>query len=231
VPITNSAWQKDLELKKEAEELFGTYQEFLELQQLYNAAIKTIHARLEILSEEFKVRYSRNPIHHIRSRLKSCHSMLNKLKKRGHEISLESARKNLNDVAGIRVVCCYIDDVYTVSEMLLRQSDLKLMDITDYIKTPNYNGYRSLHLDLQVPIYLAERTEYVTVEVQIRTVAMDFWASLEHEIRYKASEEIPEGIEEEMLQCADEIAAIDTKMQSVFRRIREHNAPKKDRPE
>jgi putative GTP pyrophosphokinase len=115
--------------------------------------------------------------------------------------------------------------------MLLRQSDLKLMDITDYIKTPNYNGYRSLHLDLQVPIYLAERTEYVTVEVQIRTVAMDFWASLEHEIRYKASEEIPEGIEEEMLQCADEIAAIDTKMQSVFRRIREHNAPKKDRPE
>ncbi len=201
--------------------LFHSYQELLEMQQLYNAAIKEMQTRLEILNEEFKVHHMRNPIHHIEGRLKSPQSILKKLITRHYDVSVASARKNLNDIAGIRVVCCYIDDVYQVADMLLRQSDIRLIKMQDYIKTPNYNGYRSLHLDLEIPIYLTERTENVTVEVQIRTVAMDFWASLEHDLRYKADKEIPRDICEEMISSADEIARIDEKMQATYRRIQE----------
>ena len=201
--------------------LFHNYQELLEMQQLYNAAIKEIETKLDILNNEFNVRYMRNPIHHIESRLKSPQSILQKLTRRGFEISPDSAKKNLNDIAGIRVVCCYIDDVYQVADTLLRQSDLRLVNITDYIKTPNYNGYRSLHLDLEVPIYLSERTEYVIAEVQLRTVAMDFWASLEHEMHYKSEKNIPSDIVEQMLKSADEIAAIDQKMQDIYHRIQQ----------
>ena len=118
------------------------------------------------------------------------------------------------------MVCCYIDDVYRVEEMLLRQSDMELVKRQDYIETPNYNGYRSLHLDLRVPIYLSDRTESVLVEVQLRTVAMDFWASLEHDIRYKKDKSaLPAGINEQMFACADEIADIDRKMQDMYHRI------------
>lgn len=206
-------------LPKDLTRLFHTYQDLLEMQQLYNAAIKEVETKLDILNDEFKVRYMRNPIHHVESRLKSPQSILKKLDRRNFEISLDSAKKNLNDIAGIRVVCCYIDDVYRVADMLLRQADLKLVELTDYIKQPNFNGYRSLHLDIEVPIYLAERTEYVTIEVQLRTVAMDFWASLEHDLRYKSDKDIPHEIIEEMQHCADEIARIDQKMQTIYHRI------------
>lgn len=208
-------------LPEDLTHLFHTYQELLEMQQLYNAAIKEIETKLDILNDEFKVRYMRNPIHHVESRLKSPQSILSKLERRNFEVSLDSAKKNLNDIAGIRVVCCYIDDVYRVADMLLRQSDLRLIELTDYIKQPNFNGYRSLHLDIEVPIYLAERTEHVTIEVQLRTVAMDFWASLEHDLRYKSEKDIPHEIVDEMLQCADEIAAIDQKMQNIYQRIQQ----------
>ncbi len=200
-------------------QLFQSLSQFLEMQQLYQAAVKEIRTKLEILSEEFRVRYARNPIHHIESRLKSPQSMLKKLQKRNFEISIASAKQNLNDIAGIRVVCCYIDDVYRVADMLLRQSDITLVNITDYIKQPNYNGYRSLHLDLKIPVYLSERTEYVTVEVQIRTVAMDFWASLEHDLRYKSDKDIPQSICDDMLSAASQIAAIDEKMQQIYKEI------------
>ncbi len=200
-------------------QLFENLGQILEMQQLYNAAIKQIQTKLEILSEEFRVHYARNPIHHIESRLKSPQSMLKKLQKRNYEVSLASAKKNLNDIAGIRVVCCYIDDVYKVADMLLRQSDITLVNITDYIKQPNYNGYRSLHLDLKIPVYLSERTEYVTVEVQLRTVAMDFWASLEHDLRYKSDKNIPKSICDDMLSAANQIAAIDEKMQQIYEEI------------
>ena len=173
-----------------------------------------------MLNDEFSVKFSRSPIHHIESRLKSPQSILEKLQRKGFPASLESAKKNVNDIAGVRVVCCYIDDVYRVEEMLLRQSDMELVKRQDYIKTPNYNGYRSLHLDLRVPIFLSDRTEHVLAEVQLRTVAMDFWASLEHDLRYKADKSaLPEGINEEMFRCADEIAEIDRKMQDMYRRI------------
>lgn len=201
--------------------VFDDLQKMLEMQQLYNAAIKEMQTKLEILNDEFKVRYSRNPIHHVESRLKSMQSIMKKLVSKDCEVSVESAMRNLNDIAGIRVVCCYIDDVYRVAQMLLSQSDIVLIKEQDYIKEPNYNGYRSLHLDLQVPVFLSEHTEKVTVEVQLRTVAMDFWASLEHDLRYKSSKSIPPSIGEDMLRCADEIAEIDRKMQSIYQQIQE----------
>lgn len=201
--------------------VFDDLQMMLEMQQLYNAAIKEMQTKLEILNDEFKVRYSRNPIHHVESRLKSMQSIMKKLVSKDCEVSVESAMRNLNDIAGIRVVCCYIDDVYRVAQMLLSQSDIVLIKEQDYIKEPNYNGYRSLHLDLQVPVFLSEHTEKVTVEVQLRTVAMDFWASLEHDLRYKSSKSIPPSIGEDMLRCADEIAEIDRKMQSIYQQIQE----------
>lgn len=134
-------------------------------------------------------------------------------------MSAESARENLNDIAGIRVVCCFIDDVYQVADMLLRQPDIRLLKRQDYIATPNYNGYRSLHLDIQVPVYLSDRMEYVTAEVQLRTVAMDFWASLEHDLRYKSDKDIPEDITREMLTSSESIAEIDRRMQEIYKRI------------
>lgn len=205
---------------------FSNLQEFLELQHLYKAAIKEIVTKLEILNEEFNVHFARNPIHHVESRLKSTHSILNKLRKKGYDATIESAKKNLNDIAGIRVVCCYIDDVYDVADMLLRQSDIHLVKVQDYIKNPNYNGYRSLHLDLSIPVFLSEHTEHVTVEVQIRTVAMDFWASLEHQLRYKkdlGSSEEYKLISRELYDCACTITAVDKQMQNIKNLIEEYN--------
>ncbi|MDY2842224.1 MAG: GTP pyrophosphokinase family protein, partial [Candidatus Borkfalkiaceae bacterium] len=178
--------------------------------------------KLEILNNEFNVRYSRNPIHHIESRLKSADSIIAKLLKKNLPVSIESAMKNVNDIAGVRVVCSYIDDVYAVAEMLLRQTDVKLIKRQDYIAEPNYNGYRSLHLDVSVPVFFSDTTRFVSAEVQIRTIAMDFWASLEHDVRYKADKSrLPAGINEEMLACADEIARIDVKMQDMYKRIQQ----------
>ena len=210
----------DIVLQNETALLYHSYQDFLQFQHLYSSAVREIQTRLEVLNEEFSIRYAHNPIHHVESRLKSTNSIIEKLRRRRCEISMESAKRNINDIAGIRVVCCYIDDVYRVEEMLLRQSDMELVKRQDYIAEPNYNGYRSLHLDLRVPIFLSDHTESVLAEVQIRTVAMDFWASLEHDIRYKKDKAtLPEGINEQMLSCADEIAVIDRKMQDMYHRI------------
>lgn len=210
----------DIVLQNETALLYHNYQDFLRFQHLYSSAVHEIQTRLEVLNEEFSILYAHNPIHHVESRLKSTNSIIEKLRRKGCDISMESAKRNINDIAGIRVVCCYIDDVYRVEEMLLRQSDMELVKRQDYIAEPNYNGYRSLHLDLRVPIFLSDHTESVLAEVQIRTVAMDFWASLEHDIRYKKDKAtLPEGINEQMLACADEIAVIDRKMQDMYHRI------------
>ena len=203
----------------DAQELYHDYRELSELEHLYNAAIKQLTIRFEILNDEFKYKYERSPIHHIESRLKSQSSIVKKLIKKGKDLSIDSAKKNLNDIAGVRVVCCYIDDVYSVADMLLRQSDIRLVKEQDYIKNPNYNGYRSLHLDIEIPIYLAEKTEKVRAEVQIRTVAMDFWASLEHDLRYKSNKNIPSDIQEAMLLCSEGIADIDIRMQEIYKKI------------
>ena len=195
--------------------------DFLVMQNLYDAAVRQLTLKFNILNSEFNVLYARNPIHHIDGRVKSQSSIVAKLVKKGLPVSIESARENVNDIAGVRVVCSYIDDVYRVAEMFERQTDVEIVKKQDYIKTPNYNGYRSLHLDIKVPVYLSNRTEYVGAEIQIRTIAMDFWASLEHDIRYKVDKtKLPEGINEEMLACAGKIAEIDRQMQEMYRRIK-----------
>lgn len=199
--------------------------DFLLLRNLYGAAVKQLSLKFDILNSEFNVLYARNPIHHIEGRVKSQESIVAKLVKKGQPVTIESARKNVNDIAGVRVVCSYIDDVYRVAEMLARQSDVEIVKKQDYIQTPNYNGYRSLHMDIRVPIYLSDRTEYVVAEIQIRTIAMDFWASLEHDIHYKADRaKLPAGIDEEMFACAEKIAEIDRQMQDMYRRIADAEA-------
>ena len=204
---------------------YGGSHEYLVMQNLYESAVKQLKLKLEVLNDEFNVLYARNPIHHIESRVKSPDGIIAKLLKKNYPVSIESAMKNVNDIAGVRVVCNYIDDVYSVEEMLLRQADLELVKRQDYIATPNYNGYRSLHLDIKVPVYLSDRTEYVVAEVQIRTIAMDFWASLEHDLRYKADKsKLPKGINEEMLDCSNKIAEIDLKMQDMYNRIQKSEA-------
>lgn len=210
--------EKDVSLLKESELLYSSYQEMMEMQLVYNAAIKQVSTKLEILNEEFNVRHSRNPIHHVEGRLKSPQSIIKKLQRKNMDINIKTARE-LNDIAGVRVVCAYLDDVYNIAEMLLSQTDVKLVKLQDYIKEPNFNGYRSLHLDIEVPVFLSDHIEKVVVETQIRTVAQDFWASLEHDIRYKSDKHIPKDICDDMLQSSDEIAAIDIKMQETFKKI------------
>ena len=196
-------------------------EDFLIMRNLYESAVKQLVVKFEVLNSEFKIQYARNPIHHIESRVKSGRSIEAKLVKKGLPLTLESAREHINDIAGVRVVCHYIDDVYRVAEMLKRQKDVETVKEQDYIKEPNYNGYRSLHLDIRLPVYYSDRTEYVLAEIQIRTVAMDFWASLEHDIRYKVDKSrLPAGINEEMYDCADKIAEIDRQMQDMYKRIK-----------
>lgn len=209
-----------MELKNDFS-LFNNSYELTVLRNLYESAAKQLSLKFEVLNSEFNVLYKRNPIHHIESRVKSSQSIAAKLIKRDLPVTIESARKNINDIAGVRVVCNYIDDVYSVAEMFQRQKDVEILKVQDYIKNPNYNGYRSLHLDICVPVYLSDRTEYVKAEIQIRTIAMDFWASLEHDIRYKADKsKLPTGINEEMYDCADKIAEIDLQMQDMYKRIK-----------
>lgn len=205
-------------------DITDTLQEFMALQQLYDAGIKEVRTKLEILDDEFKVKHDHNPIHHMEYRLKSVNSILGKLEKRGLEVSLDSIVTNLTDIAGVRVICNYVSDVYKIADLLIKQSDIKLIAKKDYIKHPKENGYRSLHLVVEVPIFLAEKVQPTTVEIQIRTIAMDFWASLEHHLRYKADNEVPDGVRDELIECAKTISNLDYKMQGIHEEL---NKPKK----
>lgn len=195
-------------------------QQFLEMSHLYDGAIREIRTRLEILDREFNIRYASNPIHHIDSRLKSLRSIIEKLQRKGWPVSVESAEEHLNDIAGVRIVCNYIDDIYRLANMLVRQKDLELVCQKDYIRNPKPNGYRSLHLVLRVPVFLSSHTELVPVEVQIRTIAMDFWASLEHQLRYKSDVEATAPLKDRLQRCAEQSAALDVEMQSIYREMR-----------
>ena len=200
---------------------FENTRDYLIMHNLYESAVKQLALKFEVLNSEFNIQYSRNPIHNIESRVKSAQSIVAKLARKGMPFTIASAKENINDIAGVRVVCSYIDDVYRVSEIFERQKDVEILKKQDYIKEPNYNGYRSLHLDIRIPVYLSDRTEYVVAEIQLRTIAMDFWASLEHDIRYKVDKtKLPKGINEEMLDCAEKIAEIDRHMQDMYRRIK-----------
>lgn len=198
----------------------GSLKEFFLQQQVYRAAIKEIKTKLEILDEEFQSKYDHNPIHHMEYRLKSPQSISEKMQKKGLEITAENIRKNLTDIAGVRVICNYLDDINRIANLLLRQDDITLVRKNDYISGPKKNGYRSLHLIVLVPIFLAETTESIPVEIQIRTIAMDFWASLEHQLKYKGHNEISEGLRERLKYCAESITRLDEEMQTIYKEIK-----------
>lgn len=185
---------------------------FMNLMAYYRCAIMEIETKLNVLNEEFSLLHDRNPISSIKSRLKSPESMYNKLLKNEFSLSLDSIEKNLNDVAGIRVICSFTDDVYLIAESLLKQDDIELIAKKDYIKNPKPNGYRSLHLIVTVPIFLANEKRIMKVEIQLRTIAMDFWASLEHQLRYKKDTVFTDEMASELLSCAEMSADLDARM-------------------
>ena len=186
--------------------------EYKELQMLYTCAMKEIQTKLEVLDTEFRVKYRRNPISSISSRLKRTKSVMEKVMRRGYTFSTESIEKNINDIAGVRVICSYIDDIYAIADALLAQDDVTLIARKDYIKSPKANGYRSLHLIVSIPVFLSESKKNVKVEVQIRTIAMDYWASLEHQIKYKKQIPDAERVSRELKEVADRMAETDRKM-------------------
>ena len=190
-------------------------QQYRELMQLYDAAVREIRTKVEILDSEFRVRYARNPIHHIDTRLKSPASIVEKLNRKGLPQTLEAIEQNLTDIAGVRVICHYIDDIYEVANLLKSHADVEVIKETDYIKNPKPNGYRSLHLVVKIPVYFADGMVKMPVEIQIRTMAMNFWASLEHKLRYKSDGEIPQFIADELKECSETIAETDLKMQRI----------------
>lgn len=191
---------------------------FSDLRMRYHAAIKEISTKLEVLDNEFSVKYDYNPIHHMQCRLKSIDSIMEKIDRKGWPREIESVYK-ITDFAGVRVICNYIDDIYTVEDSLLRQDDIKLLKRKDYIKNPKESGYRSLHLIVEVPIFLSDRTYNMPVEIQIRTIAMDTWASLEHELKYKRKEDMPGYVVQELKNCAKSMAEIDATMERIHKML------------
>ena len=194
--------------------------QFESLMIKYRAAVREVTTKLEVLNDELSSFAERNPIEGIQSRIKRPYSIAKKLKARGLPVAVESIQKNLNDVAGIRVICPFISDIYDVADMLLSQEDVLLIEKKDYIEKPKENGYRSLHLIVETPIFLSKGKENMRVEIQIRTVAMDFWASLEHQIRYKKGLEEEQKISEGLKECADTIARTDLRMQELREMIK-----------
>ena len=188
---------------------------------LYRAAIKEVNTKLEILNDEFQHVHQYNPIEHIKTRLKSTDSIMKKLVRYGHEPNLENMVKYINDVAGVRLICSFTSDIYQLAEMIGNQSDLRVLSIKDYIKHPKESGYKSYHMLVTVPIYLSDGVVETKVEIQIRTIAMDFWASLEHKIYYKLEGKTPDSISNELKECAEMISVLDDKMLSLNNTIRE----------
>ena len=188
--------------------------------RMYNAAMCVTTARLEIIEDEFKYRKLRCPIHHIDTRLKSAKSILGKLQKKDLDLTLSAACNNIYDIAGIRVVCSYIKDVYLIRDRLMAQDDIMIMQIKDYIETPKENGYRSLHMVIRVPVYFMNKKQLVPVELQIRTLAMDLWASLEHDIKYKCLYQAEtEDFSEELKECSRLIYEAEEKMEIMNRTL------------
>ncbi len=188
---------------------------------LYNSALKEIGTKLEILNDEFQHVHQYNPIEHIKSRIKTPESIVKKLKRRGFESTIENMVKYVNDIAGIRVICSFTSDIYRIADMLAKQSDIRVMSIKDYIKNPKESGYKSYHMLVSVPIYLSDGRQETKVEIQIRTVAMDFWASLEHKINYKYEGEVPEHIKRDLSECAEMVSDLDAKMMSLNEEIKD----------
>ena len=215
----NKVLLSEMKVPAGSEEIFEKISNLRELLLTYNSAIREVTTKLEILNDELSVRNRRNPIQFIKSRVKTPMSIVDKLQKLEKEISVESVMTSLNDVAGIRVIASFVDDVYEIADMLTKQDDVFLIEAKDYIKNPKPNGYRSYHLIVEVPVFFSDKKQFVRVEIQIRTVAMDFWASLEHQLKYKENIKNSEEIEAELRQCAETIANTDMKMMSIRNKI------------
>lgn len=215
----NDFLQMDALNEANAEELIESAFQLQQIMLLYESGIQEIKTKLDILKAESHLKGRTNPIDSIKSRIKTPRSIIKKLKRRGFPISLQSMMQNLNDIGGIRVICPFIEDIYIVADMLMRQDDLTLIERKDYIKNPKPNGYRSLHLILEVPIFLSDSTQPVRIELQLRTIAMDFWASLEHQLRYKSDVQVPPNLSDDLKACADVIAATDEEMQRIAKEL------------
>ena len=188
---------------------------------LYSSALKSINTKIEILNNEFIQLYNYNPIEHITSRLKTPESIVKKLKNDGCEVTIENMVEHLNDIAGIRIICSFMSDIYPIADMIARQADITVLHVKDYIKYPKTNGYKSYHMVVTIPVYLSEGKRDTKVEIQIRTIAMDFWASLEHKVRYKKN--VPadetERLAQELSECAQISADLDQRMQNIRTRL------------
>lgn len=194
---------------------------FNRLMTYYRCAMMEIETKFKVLNEQFSLQYDRNPIETIKTRLKSLESIVQKLKRKDLPLTINSIEQHLNDVAGIRVICSFPEDIYMLADCLLQQDDITLIEEIDYIKTPKPSGYRSLHLIVEVPIFLENEKKFMRAEVQLRTIAMDFWASLEHKLRYKKNIDPDESefLSSELIECADIIASLDRRMENIRNRI------------
>ena len=213
--VLNKQNPYNINIEKFIEQFYG----FIQINHLYDSAIHMIETKLEIIDSEFQSNFSRNPIHNISSRLKSPESIANKLIKKGIPITAESILSNLHDIAGVRVICHYIEDIYQIAHYLSMHDDIRIIKQKDYIQNPKPSGYRSLHLIVTVPVYLSTGKKVVPVEIQIRTIAMDFWASLEHQLRYKTKNNVPEDLSEELKALADTINSTDMRMEDIYHKI------------
>lgn len=218
-----SANSDDLELLRRMSD------KLMEITTRYQAALREMVVRLEIIDEDLNLKKKRNPIHHIESRMKDPMSILEKLDRYGKERTIENILEYIMDIAGVRVICSYIQDAYNLYDMLSRQDDLEIVNVKDYIESPKPNGYRSLHVIVKIPVYFLDTKEYVPVEIQIRTIAMDFWASLEHDLKYKAIQEI-HGIDAnaELKECSDIIKHVEERMQILARALEVEEAGEAD---
>ena len=202
-----------------AKQLLETAVDYKELRMMYACAIKEVQTKFEVLETEFKVRYQRNPISSIQTRLKSSSSIIEKMIRKGVPFSMENLEQQIQDLAGIRVICSYVDDIYALAQALTSQDDITLVEEKDYIKNPKPNGYRSLHLIVSVPVFFSQQKRQIKVEVQIRTIAMDFWASLEHQMKYKREIPDQQRIVAQLKNCAEDIARIDQEMMAIRLRL------------
>ena len=193
------------------------FQPYRELMSYYRCAIMEVETKFNVLNEELSLQYDRNPIETIKTRLKSPESIMEKLNRRGYPMTVESIEQNLNDIAGVRVICSHPSDIYKLSDALLRQDDIRLIERKDYIANPKPNGYRSLHLIVETPIFLHDQKKLMKVEVQFRTISMDWWASREHRIRYKKDLQMEEGLHRELFECAEQSAELDRRMERIHR--------------
>lgn len=191
-----------------------------EVTLVYNAALKQINTKLEILNDEFQHVHQYNPIEHIKSRIKTSESIVKKLRRYGYESTIENMVKYVNDIAGIRVICSFTSDIYRIAEMIRQQNDIHVVAVKDYIRSPKPSGYKSYHMLVTVPVFLSDRTVEVKVEIQIRTVAMDFWASLEHKINYKFEGNAPEHVKTQLIECSRMVSDLDCRMQELNEEIK-----------